>query len=272
MRRNSFYSPSNRLKFGNRLFAQKDYLRAIDEYNSYLSTFKNDTLKFKIAFAHSAMGKSFISLSEFKSLFSSRFLGDYSKLYYARENFKNKNFNFFSHEVRNSAIPFANDSSFSFKKNIRMMQRFSELFGGDIYQNANEFLSPFPKNIRNDVKDFYKRKTKPNYKSEIAAGVLSAIIPGSGKVYAGKTGDGITAFLVTGLLTFLAVDNFNANHQTRAWIFTGLASAFYAGNIYGSVVAVQQYNLGIQISFGREVNLFLKKHNYFAPIPKFLFH
>ena len=272
MRRNGFYSPLNRLKFGNQLFVQKDYLRAIDEYNAYLSIFKNDTIKFKIAFAYSEMGKFSISLSKFRALFGSKSLGNYSKLYYARENFKNKNFNYFLHEARNSVMPFANDSSFSFKNNIRMMQRFSELFGDNIYQNASIFLSPFPKNIRNDVRSFYERKIKPNYKSEITAGVLSAIIPGSGKVYADKTGDGITAFLVTGLLTFLAVDNFNANHKTRAWIFTGLASAFYAGNIYGSLIAVRQYNLGIQISFGKEVNLFLKRHNYFAPIPKFLFH
>ncbi len=269
-RKNGFYSPQNRLKFGNNLFNQKDYLRAIAEYKFYLSAVKNDTIKFKIAFAHSEMGESFLAVREFKSLFKSTYLGNYSKLYYAREQLKNKNTNYFAEDTNQTSLQFQNEDFFVYKNNIKMMRRFSKLFGDVIYQNSEEFLSPFSNNIKKDVKSFFERRTKPNYKSEISAGILSAIIPGSGKVYVGKAGDGITAFLVTGLLTFLAVDNFNANHKTRAWIFTGLSAVFYAGNVYGSVIAARQYNLGIKISFGNDLSVFLKKHNYFAPIPKFL--
>ncbi len=48
-------------------------------------------------------------------------------------------------------------------------------------------------------------------------------------------GDGITAFLLTGLFSYLAYTNFENDHPTRAWIFTALGAGFYAGNIYGSV-------------------------------------
>lgn len=259
----NLFSDVNRLSFGNYLFSQKDYLRANEEFQAYLSNNPNDTVAFKIAFGNSQMGKTKLALYDFKGLFKSNLLTDLSKIYFVRENIKGRNFNYFNN------LEF--DSSFTFNKNIQMMSNFSILLNGKRKLEEQCFLSPFPNIVKSDVRKFYERKMNLNYKSSTAAGVLSAIIPGSGKLYVGKTGDGITALLVTGLLTFLAVDNFNANHKIRAWIFTGLASAFYAGNIYGSVIAAQQYNLGVQISFGKDVNLFLKKHNYFAPLPRFLF-
>jgi len=259
----NLFSAGNRLNFGNYLFAQKDYLRANEEFLAYLSNNSNDTVAFKIAFGNSQIGKTILALREFKNLFKSNSLTDLSRLYFVRENLKTNNFDYFNN------LKF--DSSYSFNKNIRMMSNFAKLLKGENKLEEQYFLSPFQNTVKSSVKNFYERSVNPNYKNATAAGVLSAIIPGSGKLYVGKTGDGITALLVTGLLTFLAVDNFNANHKMRAWIFTGLASAFYAGNIFGSVIAAQQYNVGVQISFGKDVILFLKKHNYFSPLPKFLF-
>ena len=259
----NLFSAVNRLSFGNYLFKQKDYLRANEEFRAYLSNNPNDTAAFKIAFGNSQMGKSISALSEFKSLSKSNSLMDLSRLYFVRENLKTNNFDYFN----NLKL----DSSYPYNQNIQMMSNFSKLMQGSKEIGEQNFLSPFPNTIKNSVKKFYERSVNPNYKNATAAGVLSAIIPGSGKIYVGKTGDGITALLVTGLFTFLAVDNFKADHKMRAWIFTGLASAFYAGNIYGSVIAAQQYNIGVQISFGKNVVFFLKKHNYFAPLPKFLF-
>ena len=77
-------------------------------------------------------------------------------------------------------------------------------------------------------------------------------------------------FLVTGLFAFLAYDNFKANHDTRAWIFTGLAAAFYAGNIYGSITSANVFNTGIQLSFENDIKIFLNKNDYFVPKPEFL--
>ena len=55
------------------------------------------------------------------------------------------------------------------------------------------------------------------------------------------------------IFSFLAYDNFRADHDFRAWLFTGLAAYFYAGNIYGAAAAVQQYNAGIKLSFENDV-------------------
>lgn len=78
-------------------------------------------------------------------------------------------------------------------------------------------------------------------KSPALAGIMSAIIPGSGKVYAGKTGSGIASFLGTvgfGLITW---ENYHKAGITNAKtiIFGSIFAANYVSNIYGSVVSVK---------------------------------
>jgi TM2 domain-containing membrane protein YozV len=123
----------------------------------------------------------------------------------------------------------------------------------------------FNKKQHNTASFLYDYKFDPPYKSPAWAGIFSAIIPGSGKMYVGEWGDGIAGFLLTGLFAFLAYDNFKADHKTRAWIFTGIGAFFYAGNIYGSIAAAQIYNAKINFDFQNGLNLFLQQENYFLP-------
>ncbi len=126
-----------------------------------------------------------------------------------------------------------------------------------------DLLEPFSAIQREEVEPFIDLSINPSYKSPALAGILSTVIPGSGKMYAEEWGDGITSFLVTGLLAFLAYDNFKANHSTRAWIFTGLGAFFYAGNIYGSIATAQIFNARIDFEFTNGLHLFLEQNNYF---------
>lgn len=78
-------------------------------------------------------------------------------------------------------------------------------------------------------------------KSGTLAGIYSALIPGAGKIYTGRTADGIFSFLTIAFCTWQAVDGFgnDGTESTKGWIFGGLASGFYAGNIYGSVLSAR---------------------------------
>jgi TM2 domain-containing membrane protein YozV len=141
----------------------------------------------------------------------------------------------------------------------------SMLYADEPFVAKEEFVPVFEEDEQNTVALLYDYRSDPPYKSEALAGVLSALVPGSGKMYVGEWGDGITALLVTGLFTFLAYDNFKANHKTRAWIFTGLGAFFYAGNIYGSIASAQIFNARIDLEFKNGLNLFLQQKNYFIP-------
>lgn len=77
-----------------------------------------------------------------------------------------------------------------------------------------------------------------------AAGILSAAVPGLGRVYAGKTAEGIVSFLYTAALGFTAYDFYRgAGARSPLFIISAtLAAVFYAGNILGSATAARRIN------------------------------
>lgn len=259
------FSPQSRLNFGNYLFNEKDYLRAIGEFKSFLQTENNDTIKFKIAFALSEMGRYPEAEDNFKGLFFTPSLSDEARFEYFKTNFFAEDSKTFRDIINNN--PFLPEK---YEQNINQLKQISLLRGNNTLPDSNEITNLFSENEKIEMIKFYLRKKNPEYKSPGTAALLSTIIPGLGKIYAGEVGDGITAFLFTGVLSFLAYDNFKANHDFRAWLFTSLAAWFYGGNIYGSAAAVQNYNAGIKFDFNNDLDVYLNSKKYFLPEYEFL--
>lgn len=83
-------------------------------------------------------------------------------------------------------------------------------------------------------------------KSELLAGILSAILPGSGYVYAGQYGDGLTAFVLNGLFIAGTVTAVQNAWYPAAALTGGIGLPFYVGNIYGSANAAKKYNIRVR--------------------------
>ncbi|MFY9151792.1 MAG: hypothetical protein WAO52_07260 [Prolixibacteraceae bacterium] len=78
-------------------------------------------------------------------------------------------------------------------------------------------------------------------KSPFLAGLMSGIIPGSGKIYAGKTGQGIASMIATtgfGLITWENYRKLGIGH-VKTILFGSIFVANYVSNIYGSVISVR---------------------------------
>ena len=77
-------------------------------------------------------------------------------------------------------------------------------------------------------------------KSGLLAGIMSAVIPGLGKIYAGKIGQGASSFLPVTLMGVMAYESYmKAGISSARFIFSaGLFSIFYIGNIWGSILSV----------------------------------
>jgi len=83
-------------------------------------------------------------------------------------------------------------------------------------------------------------------KSPVLAGIMSAILPGSGYIYAEHYGDGITAFIINGLFIAGTVTAINQENYALAGIVGGIGVPFYLGNTYGSANAAKKWNLGVR--------------------------
>jgi putative membrane protein insertion efficiency factor len=91
------------------------------------------------------------------------------------------------------------------------------------------------------AKALEKMKAVP-LKSPAVAGIVSAIIPGSGYAYAGSYLTGFSALVFNGLMSYAAVSSFR-NGNRGMGVLTGLfGMAFYIGNIQGSAKQARRVN------------------------------
>ncbi|MBL0050714.1 MAG: TM2 domain-containing protein [Bacteroidetes bacterium] len=94
------------------------------------------------------------------------------------------------------------------------------------------------------------------YKSPGVALALSTVIPGLGKVYAGRWKDGIISLLFVGGMGIQAYRAFDQRgvKSTRGWIFATMGTGFYLGNLYGSYHAARIRNNKINEKYLLQIN------------------
>lgn len=78
------------------------------------------------------------------------------------------------------------------------------------------------------------------------AGTLSAVLPGSGQLYAGQPRDAASAFLVNGVLIGATTALVLREQYVGASLTGVLALSFYSGNIYAAVNAAHKRNRRLQ--------------------------
>lgn len=85
---------------------------------------------------------------------------------------------------------------------------------------------------------------KFNYKKPGVSIIMSAILPGSGKVYSGFWKDGLISFIFITASAYQSYRGFSKYGVKSAygWIFGSLAAGFYIGNLYGSGKSANQHN------------------------------
>ncbi len=102
--------------------------------------------------------------------------------------------------------------------------------------------SPFQPAAQAFINTWTSQPELPDYKeiSPWLAGAMSAVIPGSGKIYAGDLRSGVSTFLIVGALGAMAAESW-AKLGVKDWrtiTLSSLFGLFYTANIYGSALSV----------------------------------
>lgn len=107
----------------------------------------------------------------------------------------------------------------------------------------------------NSLDKLHARYLSHKPKSILLAGMMSCIIPGSGKMYSGKVGEGVSALLSNAILAGITIENYRkAGPKNFKTIFFGsLFTIFYVGNIYGSMISVQVYRNEFNSSYDKAI-------------------
>ncbi len=256
----SLHSSENIIRFANHLFCEKDYLRASLEYLRIDDKKRDELTTLKLGLSYSYLKEYSLASMVLEKINKNSSYHPYAQLEMLKIYLLQNEFTLLKQHAYNDYA--VNPSIKNVSKKLYNVTLLKEK---ETLPSLEEFLAPFDEGEREDFKNFYYSKMNPDYKSPIKAALFSAIIPGSGKIYTDEIGDGIYAFLLTGLFAFLAYDNFQAEHDFRAWLFAGLSAGFYAGNVYGSYASAQIYNARIKYEFNFKLDSLLKSKNYFIP-------
>ncbi|MGQ9609271.1 MAG: tetratricopeptide repeat protein [bacterium] len=249
-----YYSPENILNFADNLYNERDYQRAVIEYERYISlgTLHSEEILYKIGLCYRNLGNTDNAIKYFN-----RIEKEYpdtslkSALYYQIA---------YSHIISGNydeSIKYIDD-------NINKIKEPSEIKKFQIlkatcylkqkrWYDTEKLLGSMKISTDDSILQTLRRiaqeGTVIKRKNPIFAGILSSIIPGLGRVYCNQYGDGIFSFMLTTITGALAYDAFRENNfrSIKGWLFTALSAIFYAGNIYGSYVSAKIYNNQVEM-------------------------
>lgn len=79
-------------------------------------------------------------------------------------------------------------------------------------------------------------------KNILLSALLSSIIPGGGRFYTERPGDGVFSFLSVAIPGFISYIYWREDRKRAFSIAIGFTGLFYIGDIYGSIISAEQFN------------------------------
>lgn len=264
----SYFHPQNMLRFADSLYEEGDYLRAAMEYRRYLSAFSPPAeeagrILFRIATCYRSGGRADTALTYYYKL-----VQEFPASPLRSEALLQSAYTWFSLGKYEAVGDSLSPIEFPADDNPVYRQKQTALMGASLLMQSRwkEALSRLDNSppgesypLTTTLKSISLRGTKLAYKSPFIAGALSFVIPGLGRIYAKRTMDGLYSLMTIGLAGWQAYDGFHKDgiSSFKGWAFGVLGSILYVGNIYGSAVSVQIYNVRIREKLHNEVRLLI---------------
>jgi tetratricopeptide (TPR) repeat protein len=261
-----YFSIDNILKYATYLEKEGDYSRAATEYLRaiYLiqDTTRLDSLYFQVARCYRKADNFEMARKYYNYSYSSPVYADQSKvekaLLYTQQGHSQVAVNYIDtmlHQLTNDSLK-ASMQSLKCINYIYMHQ----------WDKADSEKKNFPAGMQTEPKMVHlagliEKGKLLKYKDPCLAGVMSAIVPGSGKLYTGRKQDALASFLLVGISGWQAYDGFTqkGTSSIKGWVFLTVGSVFYVGNIYGSVVSARIYNRTLEDNVVSQLDI----HIYF---------
>ncbi|MEO0293653.1 MAG: tetratricopeptide repeat protein [candidate division WOR-3 bacterium] len=257
-----YFSPKNIRAFGEYLYKEKEYTRAIIEFQRFLFALDSlpqnaDSIFFKIAICYRLNEDYKNSIKYLKKIPS-----EYPKsglleevylelsLCYSLMDSVNK-----SEEILRSFLERSDTS------NKALQLTAINYILSKKWEEAKKCLKASSLD-RNPLLRLVEVGENLPKKNRALSGFLSTVIPGSGKYYCNRPMEGFHSFVTIGFSAWQAYEGFKEDgiHSVKGWIFGSLGVFLYFGNIYGSIVAADIYNEEQELMFKLSIKNFLNEN------------
>ncbi len=253
--------PSNVLAFADHLYDTGDYQRAIGEYKRFSYLFPSEPrvlqAQFKIGTSYQKMGLFANAIESFDEILRGKPSPDVvesvryeiGKCYFLGMDYAESE-ELFNEVGSDRALLMAGWS---------LLKRGDYRGASDKFANARDsnpdgYLAELSLSLsRESVKGEELRK-----KSPALALALSVPLPGAGRCYCGRVGDGIFSFLLVSASYLGAYHFHGADDNVSAAAFLAVGLFFHAGDLYGAASSARRYNVVNKEIFIRDVE---SRHN-----------
>lgn len=234
--------------FANHLFEEGDYFRAITEYKRFL--FISSTEEEQL-FARQRIFLSFKRAGRLEE--AAAYLGNFNDEHYM--NTEKGKLYLLMHDTEHARQYFKLVNS----DTVRILTGWSHMLDGNWERSREVFvsiphnsdLSPMAIRLADYARD--ANRSIPS-RSPLVSGFLSALVPGAGRFYTGRPGDGIFSFLTVAIPALASYLYWQDDRERACAIAAGFAGAFYLGDIYGSVVSAHDFNDYHRMAFTESIN------------------
>ena len=235
--------------FAEDYFSNKEYFRAIGEYQRFIYFFPEDnrvkTAMYKIGMSHFKAGHFKNAINSFETIIDKYEDTDlFTKAYFMISECCIK-LNEAGSAIANlhNLITIRDDIHLRDEAYYRIGWIYIEMASWEKARINFAKISPQSKNkyqLKRLSKELDKTKLIDR-KSPQAAGFLS-IIPGAGFLYCERYRDASIAFLLNAGLMYAAYESFDDDNYALGGLITLFEVGFYAGNFYGAITSAHKYN------------------------------
>lgn len=248
--RDNDLSPDKVLSFADRLYDERDYYRAISEYERFLFLAPGDsrarTARYQIAMCYLQGERHDEAIRMFRKIAEEQprdgtvrqaQLGIAEALYLKRR--YDQSTEAYLEYLR--IYPDAPD-----RDNVRLRIGWSRLRQGNWRDAGAEFDKVPPDSPLSGQAQWLAAESRayPDRpeKSPALAGGLSAVLPGAGQYYVGRERDALVSFLLNGIFGWATLEAVHNRSRTTAGVLLFFESGWYFGNVYNAVSSAYKYN------------------------------
>lgn len=227
-------------QYANYLFLSNNYKLAADEYERLLFQYKADeTQALRLIQSYRHSGQQGFAMQRMDTFWDEplQISGNVANEYLILQILAG-NYNYVIHKARENSMLAIQEKLFFEASSLMLDQEFAQAFS--MIWSADQEPEPVLKSYSTLAAEAMSMKLK----SPALSGILSGIIPGSGKIYTGEWQDGLTTFVFICSTAWQSYRGFSRSgiSSPYGWIMGAISAGFYAGNIYGSVKSANKYN------------------------------